>query len=299
MVERSSHTVQADGLLVLITLIWGSTFLLVQRAVQSYSVFAFLFLRFALGSIVLLLLLGRRLRSLSPRMWVAGIAIGFFLFGGYTLQTLGLLYTTSSKAGFITGLSVVIVPALSATLLRRLPDKYALLGVVLSTVGLALLTLGHDLRPTLGDVLVLGGAFCFAAHIVAVSRFAPRTDALALTVVQVAAVTVFSGLATILLGEWQPPSQPVLTAAAFTGMLATALAFAVQNSVQAWTTATHTALIFATEPVFAGIFGYWFGEERLARGAVIGCILILLGMLVAELGLPAPQRSTTPGGEVT
>ena len=298
MVDRSSRTARADGLLVLITLIWGSTFLLVQRTVQSYPVFSFLCLRFVLASGVLLMLLGKRLRFLSPRMWAAGVAIGFFLFGGYALQTLGLLYTTSSKAGFITGLSVVIVPGLSATLLRRMPERAALLGVLLSTVGLALLTLGRDLRPTLGDVLVLGCAFCFALHIVAVSHFAPQTDALALTVVQVAAVAVFSGLAATLLGEWQLPQPSVLGAAAFTGVLATALAFAVQNSVQSWTTATHTALIFATEPVFAGIFGYWLADERLSGKAVIGCIFILLGMLVAELRAPAPQGSTTRGGEL-
>lgn len=299
MVSRFSRTAQADGMLILVTLIWGSTFLLVQRAVEAYPVFSFISLRFALASAVLLLLFGRRLGSLSRHMWAAGIAIGFFLFGGYALQTLGLLHTTSSKAGFITGLSVVIVPALSAILLKRMPDKWALVGVVLSTVGLALLTLGHDLRPTLGDVLVLGCAVCFALHIVAVSRFAPHTDALALTIVQVAAVAVFSGVATLALGEWQPPTQPVLGAAAFTGVLATALAFAVQNSVQAWTTATHTALIFATEPVFAGIFGYWFADERLTRAAIVGCILILLGMLVAELRAPVPQGSTIRGGELT
>jgi len=151
----------------------------------------------------------------------------------------------------------------------------------------------------MGDMLVFGCAICFAVHIVAVSRFAPRTDALALTAVQVAAVAVFSGVATFLLGEWQPPSQPILGAAAFTGVLATALAFAVQNSVQAWTTATHTALIFSTEPVFAGIFGYWFADERLTSGAVIGCILILLGMLVAELRAPVQEVSTSRGGEAT
>jgi drug/metabolite transporter (DMT)-like permease len=299
MANHISRTAQADGMLVLVTLIWGSTFLLVQRAVESYPVFAFLCLRFALASGVLLALFGKRLRSLEPRMWGAGIAIGFFLFGGYTLQTLGLQHTTSSKAGFITGLSVVIVPALSAILLKRVPEKLALLGVLLSTVGLALLTLGRDLRPTLGDALVLGCAVCFALHIVAVSRYAPRTDALALTLVQVAAVAVFSAVAATLLGEWQPPPQPVLGAAAFTGVLATALAFAVQNSVQAWTTATHTALIFATEPVFAGVFGYWLADERLTKAAIVGCILILLGMLVAELKAPVTQGSTIRGGELT
>ena len=291
---------QADGSLLFVTLIWGSTFLLVQQAVAQYPVFGFLCLRFALASLVLLPLFGRRLRLLTPRMLGAGIAIGFFLFAGYAFQTIGLQYTTSSKAGFITGLSVVIVPILSATLLKKFPERQALLGVVLSAAGLLLLTLGRDLTPARGDLIVLGCAFCYALHIVAVSRFAPHTDALALTVVQVAAVAVFSGLAATLGRDWQQPlSAPVLGAAAFTGVLATALAFAIQNHVQTWTTATHTALIFASEPVFAGIFGFWLANERLTNWGIAGCVLILVGMLVAEIGRFAPHRRAPAAGTLT
>jgi drug/metabolite transporter (DMT)-like permease len=251
-------------------------------------------------------------------MWLAGLATGFFLFAGYAFQTIGLQYTTSSKAGFITGLSVVIVPVLSATLLRRVPENRVLMGVVLSTIGLALLllpesaglllrpgsaglvTLGANLMPSRGDLIVLCCAVCFALHIVAVSRFAPRTDALALTIVQVAAVAVFSAISATLAGEWQqPPLPPVIGAAVFTGVLATALAFAVQNSVQVWTTATHTALIFASEPVFAGIFGYWLGGERLAGWGLVGSALILTGMLVAELRALPTWRTNPLGGDTT
>jgi len=284
----------ADGLLLLVTLIWGSTFVLVQQAVERWPVFAFLCLRFALATVVLCLLFGRRLRALSPRMVAAGVVIGLFLFAGYAFQTVGLQYTSSSKAGFVTGLSVVIVPILSALLLKRMPERQALLGVVLATVGLALLTLGRDLTPARGDLIVLGCAFCYALHITAVNLYAPQTDALALTIVQIAVVAGASGIAATLGGDWssvplsmqgwqQPVTMGVLGAAAFTGVLGTALAFAVQNSVQAWTTATHTALIFAAEPVFAGLFGYWLAGDRLTNWALVGCALILLGMLVAEL----------------
>jgi len=284
----------ADGLLLLVTLIWGSTFVLVQQAVARWPVFAFLCLRFALATVVLCLLFGRRLRSLQPRMVAAGVVIGLFLFAGYAFQTVGLQYTSSSKAGFITGLSVVIVPVLSALLLKRVPERQALLGVVLATAGLALLTLGRDLTPARGDWIVLGCAFCYALHITTVSLFAPQTDALALTIVQIAVVALASGVAAALGGDWysvlrsvqgwgQTLTGDVLGAAAFTGALGTALAFAVQNSVQTWTTATHTALIFAAEPVFAGLFGYWLAGDRLTNWALLGCALILLGMLVAEL----------------
>jgi drug/metabolite transporter (DMT)-like permease len=273
--------------LLLVALIWGSTFVLVKRTVVQYPVYAFLFLRFALATGVLLVLFGRRLARLSPSMLLAGAAIGLFLFGGYAFQTVGLQYTSASKAGFITGLSVVFVPMLSMVFLRRMPEPQALLGVVLATVGLALLTLGRDLRPAQGDLIVLGCAVCYALHIVAVSRFAPRTDALALTVVQVAVVALLSGAVSLAAGEWpRAIPAPVLLAAAFTGVLATALAFAVQNAVQTRTTATHTALIFTTEPVFAALFGFLLAGERLGVWGWGGCGLILLGMLLAELRPP-------------
>jgi len=277
---------RADVLLLLVALIWGSTFVLVKRAVAQYPVYAFLFLRFALATGVLLVLFGRHLQRLSPSMLLAGVAIGLFLFGGYAFQTVGLQYTSASNAGFITGLSVVIVPMLSTVLLRRMPEPQALLGVVLATVGLALLTMGKDLRPSHGDLIVLGCAFCYALHISAVSRFAPQTDALALTLVQVAVVAVLSGAASLAVGEW-PRAIPahIFLAAAFTGVLATALAFAIQNAVQARTTATHTALIFTTEPVFAALFGFLLAGESLAAWGWVGCGLILLGMLLAELRL--------------
>ena len=275
---------QADASLLVVTLVWGSTFVWVKESVAHFPVFAFLSLRFALAALVLAVLFGRRLRRLSWRMVGAGAAVGLFLFGGYTFQTLGLRFTTASKAGFITGLSVVLVPIFAALVLRRRPEPQALLGVVLCTLGLALLTLGPDPTPARGDWIVLGCAFCFALHILAVSHFAPQTDALALTVVQVTVVALLSAGTSLATEAWPwPISQGTYAAAAFTGVLATAMAFAIQNRVQVFTTPVHTALIFASEPVFAGIFGYWLAGERLTRQGLLGCGLILVGMLVAEL----------------
>jgi drug/metabolite transporter (DMT)-like permease len=172
-------------------------------------------------------------------------------------------------------------------------------GVAFSTVGLAFLTLERNpsgactLVPFVwqrGDLIVLGCAICFALHIITVSLFAPRTEALALTVVQVLVVALLSGVASWAF-EQRPSavSADIWRAAAFTGLLATAAAFAVQNSVQTWTTATHTALIFVTEPVFAALFGYLFAGERLTQQALVGGGLVLMGMLLAEL-----QPSTHP-----
>lgn len=283
MVSRRKQLI-ADLLLLLVTLIWGSTFVMVKEAVAAYPVFPFLALRFALATVGLLLIGWRRLPSLGWRGWGAGALIGLFLFAGYAFQTLGLQHTTASKAGFITGLSVVIVPLLAALMLRKRPQPEAAVGVALAATGLALLSLNGSVSLGRGDLLVLACAVSFALHIVAVSAFAPGCDPIALTIVQVVTVTLASAVATLLSGQpWPAPSGPTWFAATFTGILATALAFALQTAMQRFTTPTHTALIFAAEPVFAALFGVLLAGDALTLRGVVGGLLILIGTVVSEI----------------
>ena len=270
---------------------------------EAYPVFAFLTTRFLFALLGLLPVLVWRRSYLLPgpheatlrRQLAAGVIIGVFLFGGYSFQTVGLLYTTPAKAGFITGLSVVIVPLLGVILLRERPGPAIVVGVLLATLGLGLLSFtGNDLSPGMnpGDLLILACAISFAAHIFATGRFAPRMNALVLTFAQIVTVAVLAGLASWLFEAptaWPPTGQP-LFAALFTGLLATALAFGVQTAAQRFTTSTHTALIFATEPVFAALASFWLIDETLGLTQLLGCALILAGMLVAELG-PARLKS--------
>ncbi len=295
----------ADLGLLLVALIWGLTFVMVQDAVHAYPVFAFLSARFTLALIGLLPIVWWRRHHLRlhrqtvplGRQLAAGMLIGLFLFAGYGLQTAGLLYTTPAKAGFITGLSVVIVPVLGVLLAGERPGMRVVWGVGLAAVGLGLLSLsGIDLAAGVnpGDVLVLGCAFSFAAHIFVISRFAPRMNALILTIVQIATVAVLAAITSRLFEpgvSWPPTGQP-LFAAAFTGLLATALAFGLQTTAQRFTTATHTALIFAMEPVFAAGASFVLIGEVLLPVQMFGSALILAGMLVAELGpLRKPRRA--------
>lgn len=281
----SRRQLWADLALLTITLVWGSTFVMVKNAVAKFPVFPFLALRFFLASVVLAVFFHRRLLVLSRRGIAAGMLLGFFLFAGYAFQTWGLRDTTASKAGFITGLSVVIVPALSTLWLRQKPSLGVLLGIALATVGLGLLSLNENWSVSRGDLLVLGCAFSFALQITAVSAFVRWADALGLAIVQLVTVTVLSGLAS-LMSEPLPTVFPpdVLGAAVFTGVLATAVAFGVQNVAQTFTTAVHTALIFTAEPVFAALFGVLLARDALAARAWLGCGLILTGMIAAEIG---------------
>ena len=287
----------ADFSLLAIAFIWGLTFVMVQDAVRAYPVFAFLSARFILAFLTILplaLLLRNRMagwgESTPLRTQIgAGIVIGLFLFAGYAFQTTGLLYTTPAKAGFITGLSVVLVPLLGVVLLRHRPHPAVWAGVGLATAGLALLSLvGVNLDEGInpGDILVFFCALSFAAHVFITGRFSYRMNPLVLTLTQILTVAVLASIASYL---FEPPTpvfphgQP-LFAAFFTGVLATAVAFGVQTVAQRFTSATHTALIFATEPVFAAFASFLLIGERLGPPQLLGGVLILAGMLTAELG---------------
>lgn len=274
----------ADLLMLLVTAVWGGTFVMVKDAVSAYPVFPFLALRFGLATVVLLPIGFRRLRTLGWRDIGAGILVGLCLTAGYGFQTLGLQSTTASKAGFITGLSVVIVPLLSTLFLRRLPAIEAIAGVILATIGLALLTLDQRLEIAVGDLLILGCAVSFALHIVGVSAFVSRMDALAFTIVQVATVTVSCAALALATGSpWPAPSGSTWLAAGFTGLFATAAAFLIQTAAQRFTTPTHTALIFAGEPVFAAIFGVLLGGDLVTPRLIAGGILIVVGTVISEI----------------
>ncbi|NLV74198.1 MAG: DMT family transporter [Chloroflexi bacterium] len=281
---NKKRQLRADLALFVLTLIWGSTFVMVKEAVASYPVFPFLALRFAMATVILLLIGMRRLRSLGWKQVGAGVLIGLFLFTGYAFQTIGLQYTTASKAGFITGLSVVLVPTLAVIFMRHRLKLMAGVGVLLATGGLAALTLDSQLQINRGDLIVLGCALAYALHILSISIFAPRTDPLALSIVQLATVTVAATAASFITKTGIPPAnQQVWFAAAFTGVLATALAFAVQTAAQRYTSATHTALILVFEPVFAAIFGVLLAGDEFTNRILAGGLLIVSGMVVSEI----------------
>lgn len=278
---------QADLALLVVTLIWGATFIMVREAVAHFPVFAFLTLRFgfALLSLLPFLWIGHRSGGLGWAELEAGGLVGLALLAGYGLQTLGLRYTTATKAGFITGLSTVFVPLLGAAFWRQRTPLTSQAGIVLAMGGLALLTLGSNLSAAWGDLIMLGCALAFALHILAVGVFAPRMDPSLFTAIQIGTVALLSALISRATEwPWPSPSPRVLGAALFTGVLATSLAFGVQSTVQRFTSATHTALIFAMEPVFAALFAYLLAGERLGGRRWAGCGLMLMGMLVAELG---------------
>lgn len=278
---RRPSPLTADLLLLLVTALWGSTFVIVKDALGVLPPNEFIALRFGVAALCLAIMGGWR-SWLQPAVLKAGVLTGLFLAGGYIFQTVGLVFTSPAKAGFLTGLSVVLVPVFLAVTNRRKPSLPVTIGVVTAVIGLGLLSLGPGLTPNIGDLLVLLCAICFALQIIMVSRFADKVEARALAGVQLATVACLSG--GLSLFERHPASLSLTTLGAvfFTAILATAFAFLVQSRMQRFTTASHTALIFAAEPVFAALFSYlWLGERLGSRG-LGGATLIIAGIVVAE-----------------
>jgi drug/metabolite transporter (DMT)-like permease len=279
---------RSDLALLLVTLVWGSTFVLMQNSVRAMPPFQFLTLRFALASLAMLALFGRRISRASRWDVLAGAGVGSFLFAGYAFQTVGLQYTTAARSGFLTGLTVVLVPVAGLLVLRHRPAAAVWGGVGVALLGLFLLSwpgwTGTDPTILYGDLITLACTVAFSLQIVLVGRYAPRVDPMTLTTAQLVMVTALS--AAFSLNEPAAVAIPLWLwgNAIFMGVAATALAFGVQARAQRLTTATHTALILAMEPVFSALFAWLLTGEVLTGRSLVGCGLILAGMVIAEAG---------------
>src|SRR6266446_4399897 len=279
--------VKVNALLVFVSMIWGSTFLIVQQTIRLTGPFTFLAMRFGIGALVLALIFHKRLAQITRAEIITGSIIGLFLFGTYALQTTGLQYTTTSKAGFITGMYVPLVAILAVPMLRQKPTLGGMLGVILSVAGLALISINSSFQFTvgLGEILIIGGAIASALHVIFISKFAPRVDAINLAMVQIGVTAVLSFIAMPIAREpFVLPPLPVWGSALFMGVAATAFALAVMNRVQQFVSSTQATLIYALELVWVGLLGSLAGEQ-LSLFAWMGCGCILLGMITGELRL--------------
>lgn len=295
-----TRRLKADLSLGLISFIWGATFVVIKSALTDVSPLVFILLRFALASLLLLLLLRGRASLRQAGLVKAGALVGFFLCAGYIFQTVGLVYTTPTKSAFITALSVALVPLTLVVVLRRRLGSGAVAGAALAVVGLYFLTVPPgELTMGRGDLITLVCSLAFAAHIVAVGHYAPRFGYAGLAVLQVGAafVVAAAALPVAATAGWEIPrlvwTPRVFGALVVTAVFATALAFAVQSWAQQFTSPTHTAILYSLEPVFAALTSYVVFAEQLSGRGWLGAGLILAGVLVAELR--GPTAPDVPG----
>jgi drug/metabolite transporter (DMT)-like permease len=285
-----SRRTKGEALLVVVTAIWGCTFVVVKGALADASPLPFLAVRFMLAGLLLLAILGRG--QVDRGTILPGSILGLFLFAGFLFQTWGLIYTTPSKSAFLTGFSVILVPVIMMLSGFRMGSA-TLVGGVLGLFGIYLLVAPSGMAAVnRGDILTLAGALSFAVHIVLVGHYTKKFSFLHLVPVQVLVV----GLLSLVALPFVPDQTLHLTgrlvgAILVTVVLATGVAFSVQNWAQQYTPAAHTALIFALEPVFAALTSRLVIGEHFGGRVLLGSGLILAGMVTSEIwasSLPSP-----------
>jgi drug/metabolite transporter (DMT)-like permease len=295
-------TLQSDGLLLITAVIWGSAFVAQRVGMDYVGPFTYNGIRFALGGLSLIPLMiyqqktgfqmPRRSEALSPTaMMVSGILIGTVLFAGASLQQVGLVYTTAGKAGFITGLYVVIVPILAVFI----GQKSALGtwgGALLAAVGLYFLSVTESFTIQFGDLLEIIGAFFWSVHVLLLARFSNKVGPIRLAFIQFVICSVLS-LITGLIFE-VITLQGIIDAAVpilYGGLGSVGIAYTLQVVAQRYAHPAHAAILLSLETVFAALGGWLILDEILSTRALVGCALMFAGMIFSQLHLILSKKA--------
>ena len=281
-----STKLKAQTSLLIVTMIWGITFVLVKNALNDAPPFSFATLRFGLAALLTLGLLNKKIFSISKQEFIGGGLCGFFLFMGYAFQNFGLMNTTPSKSAFITSVAVLIVPLILVTLDIQKVKLRIWIAVGLATLGLYLLILPGGGGLNIGDILTFGCAVSFAVHIIAQDNYIKKKVRLMpFFLVQSVSVTVISAVhGWVFESESIIWSTRLIHAILITGVLATFLAFMVMIWAQKILNPSETAIIFALEPVAASLYAVMLGVEVLGIWAWLGGGLICLAVVYGESG---------------
>jgi len=278
--QHATRIKLAPWALLLVAASWGWAFVIMKESIARQSVNNFLFSRFALAVIVMVLIRPQVFRFFDKDLVTRSAFAGTFLGAGYILQTLGLERTGAAITGFITGLYVIFTPLIAALILKTRITLLTWGCVGLATIGLGLLSI-RGWSVGVGELLILACAFCFGAHIISLGKWSSGRDAYAMTVVQLATCTLITGLASVAEGGYSPPPDwGVWATVVFTAVVCTAAAFMVQTWSQAHMSTTKVAVILTMEVVFAAVFAILFGGESLTLQTAVGGILVVIAMYV-------------------
>ncbi|MBU8849523.1 MAG: DMT family transporter [Desulfobacterales bacterium] len=283
-----SITLKSDFILISVAVIWGLAFVAQRIGMDHIGPFTFNGLRFVLGCLSLLpvIFLTRNKTSAKNNDGIikAGTISGIFLFFGISFQQVGLVYTTAGKAGFITGLYVVIVPILNLFFKQDKTTLGTWLGAVMAAIGMFFLSVTRDLTMNFGDFLVLCSAICFAFHLIIIGKISSRFNTAQLSLVQCVVCAALSLLVavifeTFVLADILSVAIPLI----YGGVLSVGVAYSLQIYGQKNSPASHAAIILSFESVVAAIGGWIILNEILSGRGIFGCVLMLAGMLTSQL----------------
>ena len=289
------YELRADLLLLSVAIAWGVTFLMVQDAINSTPVYAFLFFRFGIASILMFFIAYKYLNQINKRTIFYGVILGTFLFSAFATQTFGLLYTKSSIVAFITGLNVIFVPFLAYLVFKDHISKKVFIAAIVAVIGLYSLTMSGTLTVGIGEFLTLICAFLFALQIIYTGKFSKEVNVFLLVLFQLITVTILSLIFSLSLDDVTfnlSYDYAFFKAVLITAIFATVYAFLIQTYMQQFTTASKTAIIFAMEPVSAAIFAYFMISETLTSIQLSGAVLIVLATIIAEVKFKRKLKHT-------
>jgi len=275
---------KADLMLLMVTFFWSASILLTKVGLNYMQEYNLISLRFIIAFLLSGIVFYKHLNKIDFRTIKYAFILAVILFIVYIFATFGTKYTSVSNAGFLMSLTVIFIPVLSSIFLKQRPEKKVILGVVLTIVGIGLLTLNSQLKIGYGDILCILCALFYAVHIIITGTITKKVNSISLGVLQLGFVGLFSIIFSMFM---ENPKLPSTVESWFSilvlSIFCTGMAFIVQIIAQKYTSPTHTGLIFSLEPVFSAGFAFFFTGETLTVKGYLGATLILLSVVIAEL----------------
>ncbi|MGH0677166.1 DMT family transporter [Bacillus luti] len=276
--------IKADFMILVVTMTWGSSYLFMKVGLETVPSFSLVALRFGIAFLVCVAVFCKQFRSIHFVTLRYGFILGFLLFVVSSSVILGLKTTSASNAGFLASLTVIFIPLLSIVLFKDRLSYRLIISSLVAMTGIGLLTLNNQLTLNSGDLLCILAAFFYAFHIIVTGRAAKVANTLQLGILQLGFAGGFGILFALIFEKPQLPStKESWIAVLVLSIVCSAFAYIIQAMAQKYTTPTHTGLIFSLEPVFSAIFAYLFMNEVLPLKGYIGALLILSGVILAEI----------------
>ncbi|OGU72415.1 MAG: hypothetical protein A2V93_12070 [Ignavibacteria bacterium RBG_16_34_14] len=288
-----------ETLLMLNTVIWGATFVIIKSALTDISPLLFISVRFLFATIILLPFAFKIFRNINKETFLGGLLLGFLYFAGFSTQTIGLNYTTATKSAFITGTFIIFTPLFQILIERRPPSRGVIIGIFMALIGLIFLTsTGDSLLAVfseinqnfnIGDFFTLICAIVFSLYLVYLDIISKKSDYKLLVFLQISVTGVCGILFSLLFTVWEVEkvhfnfNYNLFFAILYTSVLATVLTTTIQTMYQKFVTPSIAGIILSFEPIFAAVFAFFMLNEKISNFGLIGCLLIFCGLIISEI----------------
>ncbi|MGG1677792.1 DMT family transporter [Neobacillus sp. NRS-1170] len=274
---------QANLILATVSMGWGTSYIFMKLCVDTVSPFTIIALRFGIAFIVMMAIFFKKMIRIDVKTLKYSAIVGALLFGIFMALLYGMKNTTASSAGFLTSTTVILVPILQAFITRKRPSNKIILGVLVVSLGLGLLTIRNDFTFADGSLYCLAAALLYALHIVVTNLFTRGVDALQLGIYQLGFTCLYAVIGTFMFETPVLPHEAIHWFALLAlALISSAYGFVMQTIAQQYTTPESTGFLFSLEPIFSAVFAFLFLHENMGMQGYVGALLILAGVFIAN-----------------